>query len=98
MRINLINTYLYNVLNSDAMKARLNITIDEDVLRNVKYFAEAQNSSVSELVENYFKTIVKPKKKKTLSELIKELPKPNIPENFNWKEEYYIAKKKKYGL
>jgi len=98
MRINIINAYLYKTLYIDTMKARLNITIDEDVLRSVKYFAEAQNSSVSELVENYFKTIIKPKKKKTLSELIKELPNPNIPENFNWKEEYYKAKKKKYGL
>jgi hypothetical protein len=98
MRINLINAYLYNIAYTNTMKARLNITIDEDVLRSVKYFAEAQNSSVSELVENYFKTIVKPKKKKTLSELIKELPKPNIPENFDWKEAYYKAKKKKYGL
>ena len=46
------------------MKTRLNITIEEDVLRSVKYFAEEQNTSVSELVETYFKTIVKPKKKK----------------------------------
>ena len=46
------------------MKARLNITIDEAVLRNVKYLAEDQNTSVSEIVETYFKSIVKPKNKK----------------------------------
>ena len=98
MRINLINTYLYKVLNTDTMKARLNITIEEAILKNVKYFAEENNTSVSELVENYFKTIVKPKKKKSLSEIIKDLPKPKLEENFNWKEEYYKSKKKKYGL
>ena len=98
MRINIINTYLYKVLNSDTMKARLNITIEESLLKNVKCFAEEHNTSVSELVENYFKMIVKPKKKKSLSELIKELPKPKLEENFNWKEEYYKGKKKKYGL
>ena len=98
MRINSINTYLYKVLNSDTMKARLNITIEESLLKNVKYFAEEHNTSVSELVENYFKMIVKPKKKKSLSELIKELPKPKLEENFNWKEEYYKGKKEKYGL
>ena len=98
MRINIINTYLYKVLNSDTMKARLNITIEESLLKNVKYFAEEHNTSVSELVENYFKMIVKPKKKKSLSELIKELPKPKLEENFNWKEEYYKGKKEKYGL
>jgi predicted CopG family antitoxin len=80
------------------MKTRLNITIEAEVLRSVKYFAEEQNTSVSELVETYFKTIVKPKKKKSFSDLIKELPKPKLAENFDWKDEYYKAKKKKYGL
>lgn len=80
------------------MKSRLNITIEESVLRSVKYLAEEQNTSVSELVENYFKTILKPKKEKSLSEIIKALPKPKLKEDFNWKEEYYQAKKKKYGL
>lgn len=80
------------------MKARLNITIDEVVLRNVKYLAEEQNTSVSEIVETYFKSIVKPKKKKSLSSLIKELPKPKLPKDFNWKDEYIKAKTKKYGL
>jgi len=98
MRINLINTYLYKTLNAGTMKARLNLTIEESILKNVKYFAEEHNTSVSELVENYFKLIVKPKKKKSLSELIEELPKPKLEENFNWKEEYYKGKKKKYGL
>jgi transcriptional regulator of NAD metabolism len=80
------------------MKSRLNITIEESVLRSVKYLAEEQNTSVSELVENYFKTIIKPKKTSSLSEIIKALPKPKLTKDFNWKEEYYQAKKKKYGL
>lgn len=80
------------------MKARLNITIDEAILRNVKYLAEEQNTSVSEIVETYFKSIVKPKKKKSLSTLIKELHKPRLPKDFNWKEEYIKVKTKKYGL
>jgi hypothetical protein len=45
------------------MKARLNITIEEDILKNVKYLAEAQNTSVSELVETYFKNILKKNKR-----------------------------------
>ena len=81
------------------MKARLNITIDETVLRNVKYLAEEQNTSVSEIVETYFKSIVKPKKKKhSLTNLIESLPKPILDKNFNWKEEYVKAKMKKHGL
>lgn len=80
------------------MKARLNITIDEDVLRSVKYLAEEHNTSVSELVETYFKSIVKPKKAKSFSALIKELPKVKLREGYDWKEEYYQGKRKKYGL
>jgi hypothetical protein len=37
-------------------------------------------------------------KEKPLSVLIASLPKPKIPKNFNWKEEYYKSKKKKYKL
>lgn len=98
MRIILFNAYLYKILYTSTMKARLNITIEKDILRSVKYFAEAQNTSVSELVEIYFKTIINPKRTKSLSELIKELPKPKLAQGLNWKEEYYKGKKKKYGL
>jgi len=90
--------YLYKILYTDTMKARLNITIDKDVLQNVKLLAEEQKTSVSEIVEHYFKAIAKPRKKKTFIELIKELPKPNLPKDFNWKEEYYKDKMKKYGI
>ena len=31
------------------------------------------------------------------AEILDELPKPNLPEDFNWKEEYYKDKMKKYG-
>ena len=79
------------------MKARLNLTIDQSLLEDVKQYATLKNTSVSELVEEYFKVIIQPKKK-SFVELIKELPKPKIEENFDWKEEYYKDKMKKYGL
>lgn len=79
------------------MKARLNLTIDQSLLEEVKQYATLKNTSVSELVEEYFKVIIQPKKKSFI-ELIKELPKPKIDENFDWKEEYYKDKMKKYGL
>ncbi|MFM6994309.1 MAG: hypothetical protein ACKOWO_04230 [Sediminibacterium sp.] len=41
---------------------------------------------------------MKIEKRKSLVELIASLPKPKIPKNFNWKEEYYKSKKKKYKL
>jgi hypothetical protein len=79
------------------MKARLNITIEPSLLEEVKHFAARKNTSISELVEAYFKVIIKAKKK-SFVDLISELPKPILDENFNWKEEYYQAKMKKHGL
>ncbi|MFM1930067.1 MAG: hypothetical protein RL387_1395 [Bacteroidota bacterium] len=97
MRMNIIYTYFCSILAIDTMKARLNLTIDQSLLEDVKQYATLKNTSVSELVEEYFKVIIQPKKK-SFVELIKELPKPKIDENFDWKEEYYKDKMKKYGL
>jgi Family of unknown function (DUF6364) len=97
MRINSFYTYFCSVLAIDTMKARLNLTIDQSLLEDVKQYATLKNTSVSELVEEYFKVIIQPKKK-SFVELIKELPKPKIDEDFDWKEEYYKDKMKKYGL
>lgn len=97
MRMNIIYTYFCSILAIDTMKARLNLTIDQSLLEDVKQYATLKNTSVSELVEEYFKVIIQPKKK-SFVELIKELPKPKIDDNFDWKEEYYKDKMKKYGL
>ena len=78
------------------MKARLHLTIDEHILKEVKKVAAKKKISVSEMVEDYFKIITKPKRK-LLTEILDELPKPNLPEDFNWKEDYIKDKMKKYG-
>ena len=78
------------------MKARLNLSIDTDILKEVKKLSAKKNMSVSEMVENYFKIITRPKKK-LLTEILDALPKPNLPEDFDWKEEYIKDKMKKYG-
>ena len=78
------------------MKARLHLNIDEHILKEVKKVAAKKKISVSEMVEDYFKIITKPKRK-LLTEILDELPKPNLPEDFNWKEEYIKDKMKKYG-
>lgn len=93
MRINIFNAYLYKILYNDTMKARLNITIDESLLQEVKKFAAKRNTSVSEMVENYFRNITKPKRK-LLTELLDELPKVDIPENKKLSDLYYEAKMK----
>jgi hypothetical protein len=80
------------------MKARLNLTIDEDLLNKVKVYAERRQSSVSQLVEEYFKNIVKSPKKQTIIDLIESLPKPDIDPNVDLKQAYYEENKKKYGF
>ena len=78
------------------MKARLSLSIDTDILKEVKKLAAKKKISVTEMAEENFKVITKPKRK-ILTEILDELPKPNLPEDFNWKEEYIKEKMKKYG-
>ena len=82
------------------MKARLNITIEEEVLNKAKVYAEKNGSSVSQLVEDYFKSIITQPKKKSLIEIIEELPKPTkeYPDDFDFTKEYYEENRKKYGF
>lgn len=82
------------------MKTRLNLTIEEDLLKKVKAYADRNNESISNLVEEYFETIVKKPKKKSLLDILDELPKPKeiYPKDFDFKEEYYKERAKKYGF
>ena len=83
MRINYNYAYIY------FMKTRLNLTIEDSLLKNAKRYAEKQHASVSELVEGYFKSITKPAKRKTIIDLVEELEKPNIDPKADLKELYY---------
>lgn len=82
------------------MKTRLNLTIEKDLLEKVKLYADRRNESVSQLVEVYFETIVKKPRKKSVIDLIEELPKPKdkYPPDFDFVKEYYKASAKKHGF
>jgi lipopolysaccharide biosynthesis regulator YciM len=75
------------------MKARLNITIEQTLLEEVKKIAAQKKTSVSELVEDYFKVITKPKRK-SLLEVLDELPKISIDANKNLGDLYFEHKMK----
>lgn len=92
MRIILIYAYIY------IMKARLNLTIENKLLEEVKVYATKRQQSVSELVEGYFKTVTKPSKRKNILDLIDKLETPNLPQDSNLKELYYKENTKKYGF
>ena len=80
------------------MKARLNITIEDTLLSTIKVYAAKNNKSVSELVEEYFKSISKPSKRKNILQLVDNLDTPSIDINSDLKESYYQDKAKKYGF
>ena len=59
------------------MKARINLTVEEEVLKKAKYYAEEHHTSVSEMVETYLKSITdKNRGKKSLIEATKSLKRP----------------------
>lgn len=80
------------------MKNRLNITIDESLLERARRYAAKKNSSLSQLIEICFKSITRTSHRKTVIDLLKELPKPKGNfENYS-KDSYYEEQKHKYGF
>lgn len=80
------------------MKTRLNLTIDHSLLDSIKVYAARKNTSVSELVEEYFRTLNKPASKKNIIALVEQLPKPKIDVNSNLNKKYYEDHSGKYGF
>jgi hypothetical protein len=81
------------------MKARINLTVEEEVLKKAKYYAEEHNTSVSEMVETYLKKITQ-KANKEKPYFLKVLENFKPKEDYNNRDltkEYYEAKGKKYG-
>jgi len=81
------------------MKARLNLTIETELLSEIKAYAADRKVSVSELVEDYFRKIAKPAKVPAIFEMVRNLQIPDDCENgIDWKKQYYEDNKAKYGF
>ena len=80
------------------MKARLNLTIDNDLLSSMKAYANKKQISISELVEGYFKGITKPAKRKNIIDLVEILSVPDIDRTADLKDSFYKNQAKKYGF
>ncbi|MBD1392961.1 DUF6364 family protein [Mucilaginibacter glaciei] len=78
------------------MKSRLNLTIEDSLLTSMKKYAEKKNTSVSNLVEAYFKNLTKPAKRETFMDMVEKLGPHNIDPKADLKELYY--QNKKHGL
>lgn len=81
------------------MKSRVNLTIEEGLLLEIKSYASEKQVSISELVEEYFKQLTKPKQKSKIFDMVKNL---DIKEKFecipDLKKAYYEDNAAKYGF
>lgn len=82
------------------MKTRLNITIEETLLKRVKSYAIKKQISVSGLIENYLETVVRisPKRTNLLDMIDKLEPNQKIVTESNEKASFYESQKEKYGF
>ncbi|MDN3583670.1 DUF6364 family protein [Mucilaginibacter flavus] len=80
------------------MKTKLNLTIEESLLADAKMYAQKQHRSVSQLVEDYFKSITKAPRRKNIIELVERLDPPAFDAQTDLKELYYQEHAKKYDI
>ncbi len=83
------------------MNTKLTLTIEESVINKAKDYAKGRGDSLSNLIENYLKTVTKNStinKNAELSPLIKSLKGSfKAPDDFDYKKELRKELSKKYG-
>jgi hypothetical protein len=80
------------------MKSRLNITVEESLIVQAQRYSARNNTSLSQMVEFYFKMLGRPRRQKNVIDIIEKLPKPSFKTNTDLKEAYYTDQKKKHGF
>lgn len=84
------------------MKKRLNITVNKDLIKKMKKYADLQETGISRIVEGHFEELLKRpsllSNKTSLVKYVKTLPKSKVvyPKDFYFKKEYYKEKAKGY--
>ncbi len=81
------------------MNSKLTLTIEQDVIEKAKKYAKSKGRSLSDIVENYFKVIVKDEERIEISRTpITDSLKGSFktPENMDYKRELTISLQKKY--
>jgi hypothetical protein len=80
------------------MTTKLTLTIDDSVINSAKKYALKKGRSLSNIIENYLKTIsAKEEKEEKLSpKVMKLMGSINLPEDFDYKKDLSKALSKKY--
>ena len=74
----------------NTMKIRFNLTIEDNLLFEINRYAAKRKISVSELVEEYFNTLLtKPSASKNIIDLIEKLPYHSLPVGQDLKKAFY---------
>lgn len=82
------------------MNTKLTLTIEQDVIQKAKDYARNKNRSLSDIIENYLKSLTNEETKektKSLSPIVKSLKGSfKMPANFDYKEELRKGLEEKY--
>lgn len=79
------------------MNSKLTLTVDKDVIVQAKAFAQSQGRSLSDLVENYLKSVIDQKQLEEVSPTVKSLAGSfKVAGDFDYKEELANALADKY--
>jgi hypothetical protein len=71
------------------MKTRITLSTEKDIVKQMKNYAKKNQTSVSGLVEEYFKKVVRPFNKSNIINMIEGLEKPDIESNIDLKKAFY---------
>lgn len=82
------------------MTTKLTLTIDDSVITVAKKYAKNTGKSLSDIVENYLKTLTsrEPKDETTSPRILKLMGSIELPENFDYKSALKDSLSKKYKL
>ncbi|MEB2784315.1 DUF6364 family protein [Algoriphagus persicinus] len=73
------------------MNTKLTLTIEQDVIQKAKEYAKEKNRSLSDIIENYLKSLTQENReenKSKLTPIVKSLKGSfKMPEDFDYKEE-----------
>lgn len=80
------------------MTTKLTLTIDDSVISGAKKYAKNKGKSLSDIVENYLKTLTtKESKEETIApRILKLMGSIELPEDFDYKKELTKGLAKKY--
>ena len=82
------------------MNTKLTLTIEQEIIEKAKKYAKAKNRSLSDIIENYLKSLTKEEKvsnKKKLNPVVQSLKGSfKMPENFDYKKELSKRLEDKY--